>query len=185
MFGSVSTVTYQVTASDMPGVYEITGIMLTGVGTTEPVLGDTQITVALMPEVTVPLWDQTFDEGSSGTYAVRLGQQPTADVTVAISSDEADVTVAPSSLTFTSANWNSRQTVTMNGAQDTDDNYDTAIGDPYRDLHRPQLQRHLGRQRGRHRHRRRCDGDVRGGDVRGQRGRAGDCDADPERGPLC
>ena len=127
LFGMVSTVTYQVTASDMPGVYEITGTMLTGVGITEPVLGDTQITVALLPEVTVPLWDLTFDEGSSGTYAVRLGQQPTADVTVAITSDNTDVTVSPTSLTFTSANWNSRQTVTMNAAEDTDHNYDTAI----------------------------------------------------------
>ena len=123
----VSTVTYQVTASDMPGEYEITGTMLTGFMTTEAVLGDTQITVALSPEVTVPLWDLTFDEGSSGTYAVRLGQQPTADVTVAITSDNTDVTVSPTSLTFTSANWNSRQTVTMNAAEDTDHNYDTAI----------------------------------------------------------
>ena len=127
LFGMVSTVTYQVTASDMPGVYEITGTMLTGVMITEPVLGDTQITVALMPEVTVPLWDLTFDEGSSGTYAVRLGQQPTADVTVAITSNNTDVTVSPASLTFTPDNWNSRQTVTMNAAEDTDHNYDTAI----------------------------------------------------------
>ena len=127
LFGMVSTVTYQVTASDMPGVYEITGTMLTGVMITEPVLGDTQITVALLPEVTVPLWDLTFDEGSSGTYAVRLGQQPTADVTVAITSNNTDVTVSPASLTFTPDNWNSRQTVTMNAAEDTDHNYDTAI----------------------------------------------------------
>ena len=127
LFGMVSTVTYQVTASDMPGVYAITGTMLTGVMITEPVLGDTQITVALMPEVTVPLWDLTFDEGSSGTYAVRLGQQPTADVTVAITSNNTDVTVSPASLTFTPDNWNSRQTVTMNAAEDTDHNYDTAI----------------------------------------------------------
>ena len=127
LFGMVSTVTYQVTASDMPGVYEITGTMLTGVMITEPVQGDTQITVALSPEVTVPLWDLTFDEGSSGTYAVRLGQQPTADVTVAITSNNTDVTVSPASLTFTPDNWNSRQTVTMNAAEDDDHNYDTAI----------------------------------------------------------
>ena len=183
LFGMVSTVTYQVTASDMPGVYEITGTMLTGVMITEPVLGDTQITVALLPEVTVPLWDQTFDEGSSGTYAVRLGQQPTADVTVAITSDNTDVTVSPASLTFTPDNWNSRQTVTMNAAEDTDHNYDTATLTHTATSTAPRLHRHLGRQRGRHRHRQRCDGDVRGGGVRGPGGRGGDSDADPERGP--
>ena len=127
LFGRVSTVTYQVTASDMPGVYEITGIMLTGVRITEPVIGDTQITVAESPDVTLSSLRLKIDEGGSGTYTVRLGQPPTADVTVAIVSNNTDVTVSPSSLTFTAGNWNSRQTVTVNAPQDTDHNYDTAI----------------------------------------------------------
>ena len=76
LFGMVSTVTYQVTASDMPGVYEITGIMLTGVMITEPVLGDTQITVAIPPGVTVSLTDLTVDEGGTNTYTVVLDAQP-------------------------------------------------------------------------------------------------------------
>ena len=129
LLGLVSTFTYEVTVADTvtPGIYTLTGIIIDDNSMTHTVLGDTQITVAESPVVTLSPLRLKIDEGGSGTYTVRLGQPPTADVTVAISSDETDVTVAPSSLTFTSANWNSRQTVTVNAAQDTDHNYDTAI----------------------------------------------------------
>ena len=61
----------------MPGEYEITGIMLTGVMITEhTVLGDTQITVAIPPGVTVSPTDLTVDEGGTGTYTVVLDTQP-------------------------------------------------------------------------------------------------------------
>ena len=36
-----------------------------------------------------------------GTYTVKLNTLPTGDVTVAIGSDNTDVTVSPSPLTFT------------------------------------------------------------------------------------
>ena len=47
----------------------------------------------------------TVDEGGRVTYTVRLDSQPTAEVTVSISSDIADVTVNPATLTFTTSNW--------------------------------------------------------------------------------
>ena len=48
-----------------------------------------------------------------------LNTQPTADVTIALSSsDTTEGTVSPASLTFTTANWNVAQTVTVTGVDD-------------------------------------------------------------------
>ena len=60
-------------------------------------------------------------EGSTATYTVRLAAAPSADVTVAVSSgDTGAVTVSPSSLTFTTTNHASVQTVTLTAVEDTD-----------------------------------------------------------------
>ena len=71
----------------------------------------------------------TIDEGGSGAYTIVLDSQPTADVTITINdpSDNTDVTAEPASLTFTSTDWNSRKTVTVNAAQDADADDETAI----------------------------------------------------------
>ena len=61
----------------------------------------------------------TVNEGSMADYTVELRAQPSADVTVDITGG-GDVSVSPSSLTFTSATWNTAQTVTVTAAQDTD-----------------------------------------------------------------
>ena len=45
--------------------------------------------------------------------------QPTADVTIGLSSDDTtEGTVSPSTLTFTTTNWNTAQTVTVTGVDD-------------------------------------------------------------------
>ena len=66
----------------------------------------------------------TITEGTSKTYEVVLNTQPTGDVTVTPSlatGSDADVTLASSSaLTFTSLNWDTVQTVTVNAAEDND-----------------------------------------------------------------
>jgi hypothetical protein len=50
---------------------------------------------------------------------VVLTSQPTADVTIALtSSDTTEGTVSPASLTFTTANWQRPQTVTVTGVDD-------------------------------------------------------------------
>jgi hypothetical protein len=59
-------------------------------------------------------------EGESGSITVRLNTAPTAAVTVAVSSDNADVTVEPMSLTFTAANYSELQSVTVTAAVDDD-----------------------------------------------------------------
>ena len=68
-----------------------------------------------------------IDEGGSGTYLVFLARQPTANVTVTINDplDDTDVTAEPATLTFSSSNWNTPQTVTVSGAEDTDNLDDT------------------------------------------------------------
>ena len=62
----------------------------------------------------------TVLEGESATYEVVLDSQPESDVTVDTSSDSMDVTVDPSSLTFTSSNWSTAQTVTLSAADDSE-----------------------------------------------------------------
>ena len=61
------------------------------------------------------------NEGSTGTYTVVLNSQPTASVTVTPSrTGSADVTFSPPTLTFTTSNWSTVQTVTVTAAQDSD-----------------------------------------------------------------
>ena len=72
------------------------------------------------PGVTVAPTSLTVGEGDMGTYTVKLNTLPTGNMMVAISSNNTDVTVSPSSLTFTAGNWNSTQTVTVTAGQDAD-----------------------------------------------------------------
>jgi hypothetical protein len=55
---------------------------------------------------------------SSDTYTVALTCQPTADVVVGV--QPTDITATPATLTFTPANWNTPQTVTVSAADDTE-----------------------------------------------------------------
>ena len=59
------------------------------------------------------------ENGGTGTYTVKLNTQPTAAVTVNISSaDTGEITVSPSSLSFSTSNYATAQTVTMTGVND-------------------------------------------------------------------
>jgi hypothetical protein len=61
----------------------------------------------------------TTEAGGTATFTVRLGSQPTASVSIGLtSSDTSEGTVLPASLTFTAANWNTLQTVTVSGVDD-------------------------------------------------------------------
>ena len=64
----------------------------------------------------------TVAEGSTETYTVKLAAEPAASVTVAVSrtSGDTDLTVDKSSLTFTTSNYNTSQTVTVSAAEDND-----------------------------------------------------------------
>jgi hypothetical protein len=77
--------------------------------------------------VTVTPTALTIREGSSSSYMVGLDTEPTADVTVAVQVPEgAEISVTPTALTFTTANWNAKQLVVVTAAQDDD----TVADDP-------------------------------------------------------
>lgn len=62
----------------------------------------------------------TTEAGTSDTFAIVLNSAPTADVTINVSSsDLTEAVVSPASITFTPANWDQPQTVTVTGVQDT------------------------------------------------------------------
>ena len=67
----------------------------------------------------------TTEAGGTATYTIVLTSQPAADVTIALSStDTTEGTISQSSLTFTPANWNIPQTVTVTGVNDAVDDGD-------------------------------------------------------------
>ena len=69
----------------------------------------------------------TTEAGGTATFTVVLNTQPTADVTIGLSSsDTTEGTVLPASLTFTTANWNVAQTVTVTGVDDALDDGNVA-----------------------------------------------------------
>ena len=71
----------------------------------------------------------SVDEGSAtgSTYTVKLATQPSAQVTVAVTGHSGtDVSVDTASLTFTTDDWSTAQTVTVTAAED-DDGADDAV----------------------------------------------------------
>ena len=91
------TITMEVTDNDTPGI------------TTVQTGGDTTVS----------------ETGTQDTFTVVLNSEPTANVSIAVSSsDEGEATVLPASLTFTDTNWNVAKTVTVTGQDD-----DVADGD--------------------------------------------------------
>ena len=81
------------------------------------------------PGVTVTPTSLSIIEGGSKSYQVKLKTQPSADVTITITSSNSDVGRTPASLTFTAGteeetgNWSTFQTVTVRIAHD-DNNTD-------------------------------------------------------------
>ncbi len=65
--------------------------------------------------------------GSNGTYNVKRNTEPTHDVTVTVTESSDQISVDKTSLTFTMANWNSAQVVTITAVNDdVDENNETA-----------------------------------------------------------
>ena len=57
--------------------------------------------------------------GRTDAYTVALASEPTASVTITVTSgDRGAATVSPATLTFSTSNWNSGQTVTVTGVDD-------------------------------------------------------------------
>lgn len=67
----------------------------------------------------------TTEAGGTATFTVRLNSQPTATVSIPVSSDDAtEGTVSPVTLIFDAGNWNTNQTVTVTGVNDDVDDGD-------------------------------------------------------------
>ncbi len=79
--------------------------------------------------VVTPGSPANMDEGGTFVYSIKLGTEPTADVAVAMSVEgDSDITINPTSLTFTSSNYSTAQTVTITAAEDNlDFADDTAV----------------------------------------------------------
>ncbi|WP_329089708.1 glycoside hydrolase family 48 protein [Streptosporangium sp. NBC_01469] len=93
-----------------------------GAATTSAPVGIT-VTANATPAVVVTPATVAVPEGGTADLAVRLSRAPSANVTVATArtSGDTDLTVSSgASLTFTTANWNTAQTVRVAAAEDTD-----------------------------------------------------------------
>ena len=96
------------------------------VTSTSPSSATVSITDDDVAGVTLSKTSLDIDEGGSGDYTVVLTSEPTADVTIESRAPAgSDLTVNPSSLTFTSGNWDSHQTVAVSAADDNDFTDDT------------------------------------------------------------
>ena len=74
-------------------------------------------------------------EGETATFTLKLSSKPASTTTVTISSpDTGALTVQPATLTFTTANWSTAQTVSLHAPHDSDlANESVAVG-PSRSL---------------------------------------------------
>ena len=74
------------------------------------------------PGITTGTLAVAVAEGDSGFWTVDLNMNPgascTAGVTISVASDNPAVTVSPATLTYTSTNWTTAQTVTATAVQD-------------------------------------------------------------------
>ncbi len=90
------------------------------------------VTVTVTDDDQPGLWVSTTTlavaEPGTGTYTVRLNTEPGGAVTVGIAdtTSNADVSVGPSALEFSAADWNTAQAVTVTAAADADAADDTA-----------------------------------------------------------
>ena len=62
----------------------------------------------------------SVSEGSTATVGVQLSAVPTGDVTVSLSGAGSGISASPTSLTFTTGNYNTAQSFTLSAAQDAD-----------------------------------------------------------------
>ncbi|MBF2754168.1 MAG: hypothetical protein ISN29_02780, partial [Gammaproteobacteria bacterium AqS3] len=115
---TAQSVTVQ-TLRDPDPIDDTATVRLTGDG-----IADGSVTVTVTDDGNIGLdlsaTELTLGEGAEASISVRLHAAPSADLSVALASDNADVTLSAASLTFTSANWSTAQSVTLSAGQDDD-----------------------------------------------------------------
>ena len=139
------------------------------------VTGDLRVTITDNLAISQAAFTVVEGNAAGQSYTVALTTQPSAAVTVTISGQaSSDLVVDPSSLTFSTSNWSSPQTVTVTARDDAD-----ALTDPGRDPNPPRQRGRLrcgdrgparDHHRGRHARSGHLPGRLHGG--RGQCGRS-------------
>ena len=117
----VVTITAVDNAVDAPNKkVTVSGAASGGNGVADPSALTLTITDDDSAGVTVSPTAVTVEEnGGTDSFTVVLTSEPTANVTIAVSSSDTDAaTVSPMSLTFTSSNWSSPRAVTVTGVND-------------------------------------------------------------------
>ncbi|MBD0779933.1 gliding motility-associated C-terminal domain-containing protein [Maribacter sp. ANRC-HE7] len=111
-------------STSTPGTYTVT---YTTAGTC-PNSSGVSVTVNALADYILSKAALTIDEAAgTGSFTVVLDAQPTSDVVLDISSDDTnEATVSLAQLTFTSANWDTAQTITVTGVDDAIDRNDSA-----------------------------------------------------------
>ena len=124
-----AAVTYTLAAADLGKTIKVQVSFKDDGDTTEgPLTSDATVAVMAAPGVTVSTTTLTvWEEDATGdTYTVVLNSQPTADIAVTVAGHAGtDVTPNPTSLTFTTVNWGTAQTVTVKAGNDADTTNDS------------------------------------------------------------
>ncbi len=111
-------------AEDDDGTDDSASIVLTASGADYGGITDTlQATVSDddSPGLTLSAADLDIAEGGNKDFTVRPATQPSGNVSIALTaSGSGDVSLSPTSLTFTPSNWRTARTVTVNAAEDAD-----------------------------------------------------------------
>ena len=88
-------------------------------------VADQTVSVAItdndVPGFTIVEFDgstEVDESGTTDTFTVVLDAQPTSDVVIALTSSDTGEATVNSPLTFTAANWDTPQTITVTGADD-------------------------------------------------------------------
>ena len=76
--------------------------------------------VSVSPSTSTTNRLRTTESGGTATFTVKLDSEPTGDVALDVASTDTDEgTVMPATLTFTSSDWSTAQTVTLTGVDDS------------------------------------------------------------------
>ena len=132
-FAANAATTTLLVATDDDGHVEANGAVTATITSGAYQIGDAaSATVTVIDNdvrgVTVTPRTLTVREGGSASYGVALNTEPTADVTVAmLVLENAEISVAPTALTFTAANWRTTQLVAVTADHDADTDADDPV----------------------------------------------------------
>ena len=128
-----ATLTFTPANYNIPQMITVTGVQDIDAAPDTTIVRLDALSLSIMKDVTVNVADDevlqidatpnpvAVTEGSTANLMIRLTAQPAANTTVNIMSNApATAVTTPTSVAFTTSNWNVFQTVTVNGVEDVD-----------------------------------------------------------------